>query len=243
MRLAGTDLDVSRIGFGTAALGRSLSRHERARVVETAHACGITHFDTAPLYGAGAAEDALGAFASRHRDRLTIATKVGIQPPPLVRLVAARLVRRPAPGHGGQFRPDEMRRSLHGSLRRLRTSYVDLLLLHEVEAQAVDDELLAALDDVVRLGEARYVGIATTWRESAALLARDRAFPAVVQSSAEPEPPVLEGRGLILHSAVAGRTGSPPELLRALAERRPDAMLLFGSRNAQHVRETAAAVL
>lgn len=243
MRLQGTDLEVSRVGFGTAALGRSLSQRERVRTLETAHASGITYFDTAPLYGAGAAENALGAFAHGRRDRVTIASKAGIQPPSLPRLAAGRLVRRPAPARGGRFRPDEVRESLHGSLRRLRTSYVDLLLLHEVEAEAVGDELFAALDELVRRGDVRHVGVATSWRETEALLAPGRAFPAVVQTPAEPEPPVLDGRSLILHSAVAGRTGSPPELLRALAERRPDALLLFGSRNPQHVHETAAALI
>lgn len=242
MKLAGTDLEVSRVGFGTAALGRSLSRRERVRIVETAHACGITHFDTAPLYGAGAAERALAVFATR-RDRVTIATKAGIQPPALAQLLAARLMRRPAAGRSGLFSAAEVRESLHASLRRLRTSYVDLLLLHEVEAGVVDDELLSALDDIVRRGDARHAGIATSWHESAALVARGGAFPSVVQTSAEPEPPVLPGRGLVLHSAITGRTGSPPALLRALADRRPDALLLFGSRNLQHVRETAAAVL
>lgn len=243
MRLAGTDLDVSRIGFGTAALGRSVPRRERVRLVETAHACGITHFDTAPLYGAGAAEDALAALTQHHRDGVTIATKVGIEPPSTRRLVAARIARRPSPARGNRFAPAEIRASLQGSLRRLRTSYVDLLLLHEVEAEAVGEELLAALDDLVRRGDARYVGVATTWRASTALLARRAAFPAVVQTSADAEPPPLVGRGLVLHSALAGRTGSPPELLRGLADRRPDALLLFGSRNVEHVRETAAAVL
>jgi aryl-alcohol dehydrogenase-like predicted oxidoreductase len=230
----------AQIGFGTAALGRSLSRSERVRVLETALDCGLTHFDTAPLYGAGAAEEALAALP---RDRITIATKAGYQAPSLVRLAAGRVAGRPARPASGLFGPAEVRASLEGSLRRLRTSHVDLLLLHDVRADDVGDALLEELAAVVRRGDARATGVATDWSEAAALLDRGVPFPAVVQTSAEPEPPVLDGRRLLLHSAIAGRAGSPPAALAALARRRPDAVLLFGSRNPQHVRETAAAVL
>jgi aryl-alcohol dehydrogenase-like predicted oxidoreductase len=231
---------TARIGFGTAALGRSLSRRERVRVLETALDCGLTHFDTAPLYGSGAAEEALAAVP---RDAATIATKAGYRPPSPARLAAGRLLGRPAHAESGLFGPADVRASLEGSLRRLRTSYVDLLLLHDVRAGDVGDALLQELDAIVRRGDARATGVATAWTEAATLLQRGAAFPAVVQTSAEPEPPPLEGRDLILHSAIAGRAGSPPELLRALAERRPDALLLFGSRSPVHVRETAAVLL
>jgi aryl-alcohol dehydrogenase-like predicted oxidoreductase len=230
----------ARIGFGTAALGRSISRSERVRVLETALECGLTHFDTAPLYGAGAAEEALAALP---RDRITIATKAGYRAPSLARLAAGRLVKRPATAESGLFGPAELRASLEGSLRRLRTSHVDLLLLHDVRADDVGDALLEELDAVVHRGDARATGVATGWAEASKLLERGAPFPAVVQTSAEPEPPVLDGRRLVLHSAVTGRAGSPPEVLAALAQRRPDALLLFGSRNPQHVRETAAAVV
>jgi aryl-alcohol dehydrogenase-like predicted oxidoreductase len=229
----------ARIGFGTAALGRSISRSERVRVLETALECGLTHFDTAPLYGAGAAEEALAALP---RDRITIATKAGYRAPSLARLAAGRLVGRPATAESGLFDPAEVRASLEGSLRRLRASHVDLLLLHDVRVGDVGDALLEELDAIVRRGDALATGVATAWSEAEALIGRGAAFPAVVQTGAEPEPPLLDGRRLILHSAIAGRSGSPPELLRALAERRPDALLLFGSRSAQHVRETVAAV-
>lgn len=229
-----------RVGFGTAALGRSLSQRERVRVLETALDCGLTHFDTAPLYGAGAAEEALAALP---RDRITIATKAGYRPPSLSRLVVARLAGRAAQAQSGLFASADVRASLEGSLRRLRTTHVDLFLLHDVRAADVGDELLAELEAIVRRGDARATGVATAWAEAATLVERGAAFPGVVQTSAAPEPPALAGRRLILHSALAGRSGSPPELLRGLAQRRPDALLLFGSRDPEHVRETAAAVV
>jgi aryl-alcohol dehydrogenase-like predicted oxidoreductase len=232
---------LPRVGFGTAALGRSLPRAERARVVQTAFDCGLTHYDTAPLYGGGGAEEAI---AMLPRDAITIATKAGYRAPSLPRSVAGRLARRPAHAEGGLFAPADVRASLEGSLRRLRTSHVDLFLLHDVRADAVEDALLDELEAIVRRGDARATGVATGWPEAEAILAAATgAFPAVVQAPADPEPPLLPGRTLVLHSAIAGRPGEPGGLLREVVERRPDALVLFGSRDPRHVRETAAAVL
>jgi aryl-alcohol dehydrogenase-like predicted oxidoreductase len=231
--------EAPRIGFGTAAIGRSLAKRERTRVLETAFACGLTYFDTAPVYGTGAAEEALAALP---RDRITIATKAGIRPPSLTRLAVGRIVRRPPSGRGGVFAPADLRASLEASLRRLRTPYVDVFLLHEVRAEHLDDALLAELDAIVQRGEARVTGIATAWGDAARILEPGRAFPAVVQVAAAADPPALDGRRLVLHSAIAGRTGAPGDLLRAAAEGRPDALVLFGSRDPEHVRETATAV-
>jgi hypothetical protein len=106
-----------------------------------------------------------------------------------------------------------------------------------VQADDIDDALLETLAAIVKRGEALTTGVATSWEQAERI-----AFPAVVQVSADPPPPPLAGRALVLHSAIVGRAGSPGELLRGAAERRPDATLLFGSRNAEHVRETATAV-
>jgi D-threo-aldose 1-dehydrogenase len=231
---------LPRVGFGTAALGRSLSRGERARVVQTAFDCGLTHYDTAPLYGGGGAEEAV---ATLPRDSITIATKAGYRAPSLPRAVAGRLSGRPAHAESGLFSPRDVRGSLEGSLRRLHTSHVDLFFLHDVSAGAVDDALLDELDAIVRRGDARATGVATAWPEAAAILAAAGAFPAVVQAPADPEPPPLPGRTLILHSVIAGRAGDPGGLLRDIVARRPDALVLFGSRNPEHVRQSAAAVL
>jgi aryl-alcohol dehydrogenase-like predicted oxidoreductase len=226
---------TARIGFGTAALGRSLSRGERVRVLETALDCGLTHFDTAPLYGVGAAEKALAALP---RDEITIATKAGYRPPSVARSAVAKLVRRPARAVGGLFAPAAVRASLEGSLRRLGTSHVDFFLLHDVTARDVDDALLAELEAIVQRGEARLTGVATSWERAEPLLTSG--FPAVVQAA---DAPPLPGRTVVLHSLIAGRDGAPGSLLREAAERRPDALLLFGSRDPRHVRETASAVL
>ena len=62
VELPGSELRLSRLGFGTAGLMARLGRRESVRLVEIAHDSGITHFDTARAYGYGEAESALGDF-------------------------------------------------------------------------------------------------------------------------------------------------------------------------------------
>lgn len=225
------------LGFGTAALGRSLSARERLRLVEAAYDAGITYFDTAPLYGAGAAEEALGRF----RGDVTVATKVGIVPPGLVRLALGRLAGRPAAATSGRFEPADVRAQLEGSLRRLRRERVDVLLLHEVDAAtALDPALLETLDTLRREGKLLLWGVATSGAATASILASH--VPDVVQlAAAEAVDP--RGAQLVLHSILAGRAGaSAPSLLQEAARAHPAAVLLVGSRREEHIREAAAAV-
>ena len=215
-------------GYGTAALGRSLTRRERVRLVAAAYDAGIRWFDTAPLYGAGAAEEALG-LALRGKDDVTVVTKVGIVPPGLL----GTALRRPATG--GRFAPGDMRRQVEGSLRRLRRDAVDAVLLHEVDAAEADN----ALDALRRDGRVRKVGIATRAAAAEAILTA-QAVDVVQLAATETVDP--RGARLVLHSVLAGKRGSAVELLRAAAAAHPDAVVLVGSRNAEHVREAAAAL-
>jgi aryl-alcohol dehydrogenase-like predicted oxidoreductase len=101
---------VPELGFGGWAVGGSgwgapTPERERVGAVERAIERGITFFDTAPTYGAGASESLLGRVLRPHRERVTIATKVGPR--------------------------DDPRGSLETSLSRLATDYVDLVQLHE----------------------------------------------------------------------------------------------------------------
>jgi D-threo-aldose 1-dehydrogenase len=177
--LAGGSLRVSRLGYGCAALMARTGRRESVSLLEAAFEAGVTHFDVARSYGYGEAESALGEFAAGRRDRVTIATKLGIAPPPRSRrldlargaarrLVAVapplrRLVRRQAERlvARGDFEVGAARASLETSLRELRTEYVDLLLLHDCAPQEVTDELLGFLRGRVAAGQVRAYGIAT----------------------------------------------------------------------------------
>src|SRR5437667_305973 len=81
VRLGRTAVDVSRLGFGSAPLGgllRATSDEDAATAVDVALTSGLRHFDTAPQYGGGLAEQRLGA-ALRNvpRDRFVLSTKIG----------------------------------------------------------------------------------------------------------------------------------------------------------------------
>ncbi len=200
VKLPGIDTPVSRIGFGTSMLMSRLNRKQSERLLWAALDAGITHFDTARLYGYGEAERALGDAIRGHRDRLTVTTKVGILPPkrsPLLtiakyaaRKVAARIpqlrtsLRRKAETmvQSGIFDIPTVTMSLETSLRQLRTDYVDFLLLHECsEADLQNEELLKFLQSAQRQGKVRYYGLATTVSVTGRALSRFPEYTPVVQ--------------------------------------------------------------
>jgi aryl-alcohol dehydrogenase-like predicted oxidoreductase len=222
--LPGTELSLSRLGFGTSGLMARLGRRESVRLLEVAHESGITHFDTARAYGYGEAEGALGEFLAARRDAVTVTTKLGIMPPRRSRglqgaKTAARLAVRAIPplrpllrrgaqsmGQAGTFAPEQARASLETSLRELGIETVDILLLHECRPADLETEgLLEFLEEAVRAGKVRRFGIATDWDSTTAILARRPQFARLVQASrAGPDALYLPpGAVLITHSAVA----------------------------------------
>src|SRR5262245_26368239 len=83
------------LGFGTGLIRRLWTRGVD-RLLATAVEEGITHFDTAPMYGYGDAEGLLGSFLAPRREELTVTTKIGIPPPPAVsQLIPGRFLRGP----------------------------------------------------------------------------------------------------------------------------------------------------
>src|SRR4030088_3251503 len=168
------------LGFGCVQLTTHREEAEAVAILEHAFELGITHFDVARAYGFGRAEGILGKFLHRRRDRVTVATKLGLQPPAGIagnaRIInAAKRLLTPFPAllklakRGGSameksavFAPDAAIRSLETSLRELGTDYVDILLLHEATlADAASAELLDALQRQVAKGTIRHLGIAS----------------------------------------------------------------------------------
>lgn len=119
-----TQLQVTRVGLGTAPLGgmyQPISLEQATATIDYAYHNGIRFFDTAPLYGAGLAEKYLGtALAKFPRDSYVLATKVG-------RLVTAT---------GDvvfNFSREGILRSLEESLTRLKLDHVDILHIHDAD--------------------------------------------------------------------------------------------------------------
>ncbi|CNG75663.1 aldo/keto reductase [Yersinia enterocolitica] len=134
-----------RLGFGTAPLGnmyRALTEDEATETVDAAWNRGIRFFDSAPLYGAGLAETRLGAaLETRRRDEYTLSTKVG-------RPISNELHETSPSGPFSLGNPNKMltdysedatMRTIEGSLKRLRTDHLDIVLVHDVAQDAHGD--------------------------------------------------------------------------------------------------------
>lgn len=137
--IAGTEIRVSCLGFGTASLHHRLMGSQRRRLLDIAADHGITHFDTAPSYGLGLAEQDLKGLLKGRRADFTVTTKVGIFP--MARqarngaaLWTRKLLGRVRPSLMGveqDWGLSRLRASFENSLRTLGTDYVDFLMLHE----------------------------------------------------------------------------------------------------------------
>jgi aryl-alcohol dehydrogenase-like predicted oxidoreductase len=181
--LENSELQVSRLAFGTATLHHLISAKARQRLLATAFENGFTHFDTAPLYGYGIAEQELGRFARGRRSHVTIATKVGLYPPPGARATTGSVLLRKAVGKvvpacnspERDWSLDRAKRSLDTSLRRLAVDYVDLLLLHEPVSGTIEiDSLRAWLEHEKSVGRIRAFGLAGAADHMAPMIAHSR---------------------------------------------------------------------
>ena len=149
--LGRSGLKVSEIAYGNWITHGSQVEEEAARAcVEAALDEGITTFDTADVYARTRAEQVLGrALHGVRRESLEICTKVYW---PTER----------GPNDRGLSRKHIME-SVHGSLRRLQTDYVDLYQAHRYDYETPLEETLRAFDDLVRQGKVLYVGV-SEWR-------------------------------------------------------------------------------
>ena len=150
-RLGRTGLSVSRLCLGTMTFGLQCDEAASRAILDRAAAGGITFLDTADVYPVGGGletvgrtEEIVGRWLEGRRQDFVVATKCA-------GAMSAR------PWDRGASRKHVLD-AVDGSLRRLRTDYVDLYQLHHWDAQTPIDESLRALDDVVRAGKARYVG-------------------------------------------------------------------------------------
>jgi aryl-alcohol dehydrogenase-like predicted oxidoreductase len=144
---------VSAIGLGcmnlSHAYGAPPSAEQGERVLLAALDAGVTHFDTAALYGFGSNEALLGKVLSRHRDRFTLASKGG-----LAGVQSEDGMKRVIDG-----RAQAIRRNCEDSLRRLRTDVIDLYYLHRWDKKVPVEDSVGAMSDLVRAGKVRSIGL------------------------------------------------------------------------------------
>jgi aryl-alcohol dehydrogenase-like predicted oxidoreductase len=156
--------------YSPAVLVSRLRRRRHAEVSNVAAAAlllraldlGITHFDTAALYGFGANEELVGLVLSAHRSRFTLASKCGVFGIPIDGQIK-RII---------DGRPETLKRNCEESLRRLRTDVIDLFYLHRWDRSVPIEASVGGLADLVRAGKIRAIGLSEV---SAATLRRAHA--------------------------------------------------------------------
>ncbi|MDQ1502935.1 MAG: hypothetical protein QOD57_662 [Actinomycetota bacterium] len=135
--------DLSVVGLGCNNFGMAIDAPAAAAVVHAALDAGITHFDTAEVYGGGHSEEMLGAALGSRRDEAVIATKY-----------RSRAADEPyAPGRLAA----RIREGAEISLRRLGTDRIDLYYQHMPDPDAPVEEVLEALDGLVRAGKVLHI--------------------------------------------------------------------------------------
>jgi aryl-alcohol dehydrogenase-like predicted oxidoreductase len=160
--------NVSAIGLGCMnichAYGPPVSEADAERLLLAALDEGVTHFDTAALYGFGASETLVGKVLSPHRSRVTLASKCGLfgadlkGDGQLVRVIDGR--------------PETLKANCEAALKRLRTDVIDLYYLHRWDKTVPIEDSVGALADLVRAGKIQSIGLSEV---SAATLRRAHA--------------------------------------------------------------------
>jgi aryl-alcohol dehydrogenase-like predicted oxidoreductase len=151
--LGRSGLRVSELCLGTMTFGDDWGwgapKAESKEIFDAFMEAGGNYIDTANNYTNGTSEKFVGEFIASDRDRFVVATKYTLSE------------RSGDPNFGGNHRKN-MFRSVEGSLQRLNTDHVDLLWLHMWDGMTPVDEVLRALDDLVRAGKVLYIGISDT---------------------------------------------------------------------------------
>ncbi|MFD9065973.1 aldo/keto reductase [Kitasatospora purpeofusca] len=170
-RLGASGLTVPALSLGTGTFGGrgplfgawgTTDETEARRLLDIAIDAGVTLFDTADVYSDGASEEVLGRAIKGRRDQVLISTKAG-------------LPTGDGPNDAGTSRA-RLTTAVDAALRRLGTDHLDLFQLHAFDAATPVEEVLGALDELVRAGKVRYTGVSnfSGWQLMKSLAAADR---------------------------------------------------------------------
>lgn len=145
-------LEVSALGLGcmnvSGTYGPPLDRQQAIKLIRATHDRGVTLFDTAQLYGFGLSEEMVGEALAPVRRQVVIATKFGHEIDP----VAKKYL-------GLNSRPENIKSSVEGSLKRLRTDTIDLLYQHRIDPKVPIEDVAGAVQDLIREGKVRHFGL------------------------------------------------------------------------------------
>ncbi|HEV7768498.1 MAG TPA: aldo/keto reductase [Thermoanaerobaculia bacterium] len=145
-------LEVSAPGLGcmgmSFGLGPAADEREMITLIRTAVERGVTLFDTAQVYGPYTNEELVGKALEPMRDRVVIATKFGFDFDESGKQLP-----------GLNSRPESIRRTVEGSLRRLRVSTIDLLYQHRVDPNVPIEDVAGAVKELIAEGKVKHFGL------------------------------------------------------------------------------------
>ena len=152
------DLTVSRIGLGCMGMSHLYTGHSRdeassIRTIHRALELGVTHIDTAELYGPFTNEELVGRALVGRRDSVVLATKFGLM------------------SHVGNAGPVDssaasIRIAVEGSLTRLQTDHIDLYYQHRVDPAVPIEDVIGTLSELIAEGTIRHIGLSEAGRET-----------------------------------------------------------------------------
>jgi aryl-alcohol dehydrogenase-like predicted oxidoreductase len=140
-------MEVSALGAGcmsiSANYGPPAPRTQGIEVIRSAHARGVTFFDTAEVYGPHTSEDLVGEALEPIRKEVNIATKFGFD----------------IEAGGLNSRPEHIKTVIAGSLKRLRTDHIDLYYQHRVDPNVPIEDVAGAVKELIAAGKVRHFGL------------------------------------------------------------------------------------
>ena len=169
--LGSSGFKVPALGFGAGTFGGqgplfsawgNTDVSGASRIIDICLSAGVNLFDTADVYSNGASESILGAALKGRRDKAIISTKLSLR-------------MGDGPNDVGSSR-HHLLEATHSALKRLGTDYIDILQLHAFDAMTPVEQVLMTLDNLVRSGKVRYIGVSnfSGWQLMKSLSASDR---------------------------------------------------------------------
>jgi aryl-alcohol dehydrogenase-like predicted oxidoreductase len=149
-RKLGAHLEVSEAGLGCMGMSHGYApfpeKKDSIKFIHQAIEAGVDFFDTAEVYGPFTNEELVGEALASYRERVVIATKFGFN------IVDGKM-------SGVNSRPDNIRKAVEGSLRRLRVDCIDLLYQHRVDPNVPIEDVAGTVKDLIAEGKAKYFGL------------------------------------------------------------------------------------
>jgi aryl-alcohol dehydrogenase-like predicted oxidoreductase len=214
------DLTVSDMGLGCMGMSAFYGTADEGEAIRTIHRAielGCTFLDTAEMYGPHTNEELVGKALKNHRDEVVLATKFGIRADPTDDEPMRRII---------DGSPENVRRSIEGSLKRLGTDHVDLYYQHRIDPNTPIEETVGALGELVQEGKVLHIGLSEAAPDTIRRAHATHPITAVQSEyslwsrdiEAEVLPTLRElGIGLVAYSPIgrgflAGRFTDPQEL-------------------------------